>query len=385
LKELVVDNMVDLELREVTKYFDESFTLKPTSFHVPSGKIGSLLGPSGSGKTTLLRMIAGLQKVDSGEIFFDGMNVTNLPPEKREIGLVSQDGGLFPHMSVSKNIGFGLETKKIARDRKRIIIKEMIELVGLQDYEDHLPREISGGQRQRVALARSLAPDPKIILLDEPLSSLDAMLRVSLREEILRIQKETGKTMIVVSHDKSTILSLTDYIGVLNGGEMLQYGPVEEIMMKPVSTLVASFLERTNVVPSEIWLDKENKEKLTLITPLGKITFTSFGAWKAITSIMQANNKKTVQGEILLPPDALKQLDLKETKKEATQTLVFEGKVNFTNFQGVITQVNLTSEKIELAYLRALDFKLNPKKQASEERIKLVIKLEEIIPLNFEL
>ena len=115
--------MVDLELREVTKYFDESFTLEPTSFKVPSGKIGSLLGPSGSGKTTLLRMIAGLQKVDSGEIYFNGEDVTELPPEKREIGLVSQDGGLFPHMSVSKNIGFGLETRKIAKDRKRTIAK----------------------------------------------------------------------------------------------------------------------------------------------------------------------------------------------------------------------------------------------------------------------
>ncbi len=373
--------MVDLELKDVTKYFDESFTLKPTSFQVPSGKIGSLLGPSGSGKTTLLRIIAGLQKVDSGMIFFDNYDVTNLPPEKREIGLVSQDGGLFPHMSVSKNIGFGLETKKMARERKKTIVKEMIELVGLQGYENHLPREISGGQRQRVALARSLAPDPKLILLDEPLSSLDTMLKVTLREEILRIQKETGKTMIVVSHDKSTILSLTDYVGVLNNGEMLQFGAVEEVMMKPVSNLVTSFMERTNVVPSEIILEEE---RITLITVLGKISFTSFGAWKAITSIMQAKNKRMVQGEILLPPDALKQIKNEEMNEKAL-ALVFEGKVNFTNFQGVTTLVNVTSQKLELAYLKVLDFKLNPKKQVSEERVKLEIKLEEIIPLNFEI
>ncbi|MCG3217700.1 MAG: ABC transporter ATP-binding protein [Candidatus Heimdallarchaeota archaeon] len=374
--------MVDLELKDVTKYFDESFTLKPTSFQVPSGKIGSLLGPSGSGKTTLLRIIAGLQKVDSGMIFFDNYDVTDLPPEKREIGLVSQDGGLFPHMSVSKNIGFGLETKKMARERKKTIVKEMIELVGLQGYENHLPREISGGQRQRVALARSLAPDPKLILLDEPLSSLDTMLKVTLREEILRIQKETGKTMIVVSHDKSTILSLTDYVGVLNNGEMLQFGAVEEVMMKPVSNLVTSFMERTNVVPSEIILEEE---RITLITVLGKISFTSFGAWKAITSIMQAKNKRMVQGEILLPPDALKQIKNEEIMNEKALALVFEGKVNFTNFQGVTTLVNVTSQKLELAYLKVLDFKLNPKKQVSEERVKLEIKLEEIIPLNFEI
>ncbi|MHA1911212.1 MAG: ABC transporter ATP-binding protein [Candidatus Kariarchaeaceae archaeon] len=374
--------MVNLELKEVTKYFDESFTLKPTSFQVPTGKIGSLLGPSGSGKTTLLRIIAGLQKVDSGKIFFDGEDVTNLPPEKREIGLVSQDGGLFPHMSVSKNIGFGLETKKIAKGQKNAIVKEMIELVGLEGYEDHYPREISGGQRQRVALARSLAPDPKLILLDEPLSSLDAMLRVTLREEILRIQKETGKTMIVVSHDKSTILSLTDYIGVLNNGEMLQFGPVEEIMMKPVSTLVASFLERTNVIPSEIRLEEE---EITLLTPLGKTTFESFGAWKAITSIMNTKNIEIAQGEILLPPDALKQLNPKEAIDKKTGALVFEGKVNFTNFQGVTTLVNVTSAKLEIAYLRTLDFNLTPKKQVSEERIILKIELEEIVPIHFEI
>jgi iron(III) transport system ATP-binding protein len=235
-----------LELQGIRKRFGEHEVLKGVDLAVYPGEILALLGPSGCGKTTLLRVIAGLESPDEGRVLLEGQDITPLPPERRGIGFVFQDYALFPHLTALGNVAFGLKGKdRLERARRAL------ERVGMTLFQDRKPGELSGGQQQRVALARALAPGPRLVLLDEPFSSLDAGLRAATREEVRKVLKETGTTAILVTHDQEEALSFADRLGVMRGGGLLQVGTPEEVYLRPKTPFVAQFLGRTNLLPGE--------------------------------------------------------------------------------------------------------------------------------------
>ncbi|BAA30456.1 ABC transporter ATP-binding protein [Pyrococcus horikoshii] len=241
--------MVSIELRDIIKRFGE-FELK-VSLSVKDGELLTLLGPSGCGKTTTLRIIAGLEKPDKGRVYFDGRDITDLPPYERNIGLVFQDYALFPHMTVFKNVAFGLEVRRVPRMEIEKRVREVLDLVGLRGFENRLPEELSGGQQQRVALARALVIEPDVLLLDEPLSNLDAKVREKLRGEIKRIVKELGITTIYVTHDQEEAMVLSDRIAVMNFGRIEQVGEPYDLYYNPKNEFVANFLGISNIVELE--------------------------------------------------------------------------------------------------------------------------------------
>ncbi len=242
-----------VSLKEITKSFGRVTVIPNLTLEIKKGEFFSLLGPSGCGKTTILRLIAGLEEPDRGNIII-GESVAAgecwLPPEKRKIGLVFQDYALFPHMTVFKNIAFGLTGR--GKNELKQKVRELLDMVGLPDEERRYPHELSGGQQQRVALARALAPSPEVLLLDEPFSNLDADLRIELRTETKRILEEKGTTSILVTHDREEAFSLSDRIGVLNGGKVEQTGTPHEIYHKPASRFVANFAGKADFIPGRI-------------------------------------------------------------------------------------------------------------------------------------
>jgi multiple sugar transport system ATP-binding protein len=238
---------MEIRLENLTKVFTdktgkETRAVDELSITIPSGKLVGLLGPSGCGKSTTLFMIAGLHKPSGGKIFFGKDDVTRLAPEKRGIGLVFQNYALYPHMTVRQNIMFPLENIDIKRSEALELVDEMAKLVGIQDQLDKKPAQLSGGQQQRVAIARALVKKPRVLLLDEPLSNLDARLRLQTREEIKRIQRETGITTIFVTHDQEEAMSISDQMVVLDYGVMQQMEEPQVMYNKPKNLFVAKFL-----------------------------------------------------------------------------------------------------------------------------------------------
>ncbi len=242
--------MVSVELRNVEKCW-EGFHLMIDELRVRDGEFMTLLGPSGCGKTTTLRIIAGLEKPDSGRVFFGDRDVTELKPYERNIGIVFQDYALFPHMTVFKNVAFGLEMRKLSREEIERRVREALELVGLSGLENRYPEQLSGGQQQRVALARALVIEPEVLLLDEPLSNLDAKIRERLRGEIRRIQRELGITVIYVTHDQEEAMAISDRIAVMNVGRIEQVGKPLELYYHPKTEFVATFIGTGNIVELE--------------------------------------------------------------------------------------------------------------------------------------
>lgn len=236
------------------KSFDKQPIVCDVSFTVETGQILALLGPSGCGKTTTLRMIAGFEKLDSGRIEIDGDLVTDgkrhLPPEKRRAGIVFQDYAIFPHLSVAENVGFGLPR----RERKERT-EEMLSFVGLTGLGERMPHELSGGQQQRVALARALAPNPAVLLLDEPFSNLDAALREEMRYEVRRLLKKSGTTAVFVTHDQEEALFMGDEVAVMRAGKIEQLGTPEHIFHQPQTRFVAEFLGNTDFVTGTVTED----------------------------------------------------------------------------------------------------------------------------------
>lgn len=238
-----------LQLKNLTKLFDKENGVKNFNLDVKEGEFITILGPSGCGKTTTLNLLGGFLKPDSGEILLDRGNITNLPPEKRPISTVFQSYALFPHMNVIENVAYGIRFYRKEKKRKAMeIAKEYIDIVGLAGYENSRVGNLSGGQQQRVALARSMATNPKILLLDEPLSNLDASLRVRMREELKELQRRFKITMIFVTHDQSEALCLSDKIVVMDKGNIVQVGTSREVYFYPVSEYVASFVGKSNLL-----------------------------------------------------------------------------------------------------------------------------------------
>lgn len=253
--------LVDLTKEFVDRKKKVTVAVDGTTITIPSGKLIGLLGPSGCGKSTTLYMIAGLHKPTRGKIYFGEEDVTNVPPEKRGIGLVFQNYALYPHMTVRQNIMFPLINNKVPKMEALKISDQMARLVDLEKYMDRKPKELSGGQQQRVAIARALAKTPRVLLLDEPLSNLDARLRLQTREEIKRIQKETGITTIFVTHDQEEAMSISDEIVVMSMGVVQQIGAPQDVYDEPINMFVAKFLGnpainilKGNVVNGELFV-----------------------------------------------------------------------------------------------------------------------------------
>jgi putative spermidine/putrescine transport system ATP-binding protein len=235
-----------LELEDVTKYFGRVTAVDHISLSAEQGEFLTLLGPSGCGKTTILRMIAGFEMPNEGNILLDGDDITNRSASKRPMGMVFQSYALFPHMTAEQNIAFGMNIKKLPKDEIERRCAELLELVGLNDKGHSYAHQLSGGQQQRIALARALAIEPKVLLLDEPLSALDAKVRVSLRNEIRRIQQQLKMTAIYVTHDQEEALAISDRIAVMARGRVEQLGHPEEIYSNPRTVFAASFVGTSN-------------------------------------------------------------------------------------------------------------------------------------------
>ncbi len=261
-----------LEIKNVNKFYGKFHALKNINLSIEKGEFISFLGPSGCGKTTLLRTISGLEELDSGHIFLKEKDISNLHPSKRNFSIVFQSYALFPNMTVWENIAYGLENKKVPKEIIKNKVLEVLEMVGLAGISGKYPNEMSGGQQQRVALARAIALEPDVLLLDEPLSALDAKVREKLRNDIKMLQKKLNLTTIMVTHDQEEALSVSDKIMVMESGKVMQIGTPREIYEKPQSLFVADFIGKINYlndgssirpehikIVSEVNTESENK------------------------------------------------------------------------------------------------------------------------------
>ncbi|MCF2639699.1 ABC transporter ATP-binding protein [Fusobacterium varium] len=264
-----------LRIENLKKIFEENRGIEKIDFSIEKGELISLLGPSGCGKTTLLNIIGGFLKPDNGKIYLEDRDITDIPPEKRDISTVFQSYALFPHMNVLENIKYGLKYKKFTKKEQNELALEYLKIVGLDGYEKKSIQELSGGQQQRVALARALVLYPKILLLDEPFSNLDAKLKISMREELKELQKNLKISMIFVTHDQEEALSISDKVVVMNNGKIEQIGTPEEIYYSPINEYVANFIGKSNFIL------KDGVKKL--IRPENiKIEKNQKGSWKII-------------------------------------------------------------------------------------------------------
>lgn len=249
-----------VEFQGITKDYGSNRVLHDLDLDIAPGEFVSLLGPSGCGKTTALRVLSGLEQATSGTVLLGDRDVTAVPTNKRDIGMVFQSYSLFPHLNVTENTAFGLRRRGVAKKPAGDKARDALALVGLTDFAERYPHQLSGGQQQRVALARALVTEPRVLLLDEPLSALDAKVRVQLRDEIRRLQLRLGITTVFVTHDQEEALAVSDRIAVMNGGRIEQIGTPEDLYGRPASAFVASFVGLSSVVPGiasgdtvEVW------------------------------------------------------------------------------------------------------------------------------------
>ena len=243
---------VEVRLEGLSRHYGSVVALDRLDLTLEPGQLIALLGPSGCGKTTTLRLLAGLEDADAGRVIVGGRDMTHIPANKRDMGMVFQAYSLFPHMTVRQNVAFGLRLRRVSaaeRDQRAI---EMLELVGLAEHATRYPHQLSGGQQQRVALARALAIEPQVLLLDEPLSALDAKVRAQLRDEIRRIQLEVGITTLFVTHDQEEALAIADRVGVMRDGHLEQLAPPTEVYSRPATSFVAEFVGLSNRLAGEV-------------------------------------------------------------------------------------------------------------------------------------
>ncbi len=310
-----------LSITNAVKTFGSNTVVKGFDLSVEKGEFVSFLGPSGCGKTTVLRMIAGFERPTSGKITIDGRDVTDLAPNKRRIGMVFQAYALFPNLNVFGNIAFGLKIAGLGKAETEARVKEMLALIGLSHLEERYPYELSGGQQQRVALARALAPKPQVLLLDEPLSALDAKIRVSLREEIRAIQRQLGITTVFVTHDQEEAMSISDRIVVMNGGRADQIGTPSEIYNRPRTRFVAGFVGTLNVLKAQV--DRRNAQTVMV-------------GGKTV-QLPEAVATADAQGNLSLAlrPEALSLLP------SESRNVTFDGTVKSVSFMGSVIRIRM--------------------------------------------
>lgn len=243
---------VSIQVENVIKKFGETMVIDGLSMDIHPGELFTLLGPSGCGKTTLLRMVIGFNSIDGGSIKVNDKVINNIPVSKRKMGMVFQNYAIFPHMTVKQNIAFGLENKKYSKGEMERRIDEILKIVQIEDFKDRMPDQLSGGQQQRVALARAIVIHPEVLLMDEPLSNLDAKLRIEMRNAIKSIQQQVGITTIYVTHDQEEALAISDRIAVMNAGVIQQIGSPKEIYQRPVNIFVSKFIGTSNILKAKL-------------------------------------------------------------------------------------------------------------------------------------
>lgn len=240
-----------LSVVNIDKRFAEVRALVDVTLDIHEGEFFTLLGPSGCGKTTLLRIIAGLEMADTGSVLLGGQDISSLPATKRQVNTVFQSYALFPHLSIFENVAFGLRSRKVAQQDVESRVNRRLEMLGLEEMADRFPHQLSGGQQQRVALARALVNEPAVLLLDEPMSALDARLRAQVQVELRRLQRKLGQTFILVTHDQAEALVVSDRIAVMSQGRIIQYGSPKEVYEQPKNQFVAEFLGAANLIEGQ--------------------------------------------------------------------------------------------------------------------------------------
>ena len=261
-----------LSIINIDKRFAEVKALTDVTLDIHEGEFFTLLGPSGCGKTTLLRIIAGLELADTGQVLLGGRDITSLPATKRQVNTVFQSYALFPHLNIFENVAFGLRSRKVAQQDVESRVNRRLEMLGLEEMADRYPHQLSGGQQQRVALARALVNEPEVLLLDEPMSALDARLRAQVQVELRRLQRKLGQTFILVTHDQSEALVVSDRIAVMNQGRIIQFGTPKEVYEQPRNQFVAEFLGAANLIEG-------HRTNGGINTDIGFLHLSSSPAW----------------------------------------------------------------------------------------------------------
>jgi len=317
-----------IELRDVDKRFGEVVAVNRASLQISRGEYVVIVGPSGSGKTTLLLMLGGFERPSSGDIIIDGKLVNELPPAKRSTTTVFQDYGLFPHMTVFKNIEFGLKMRKVKKEERKTRVLDILNLVGLEGLHQRNPHELSGGQKQRVALARSLVVEPSILLLDEPLGALDAALRRQMQRELKRIQKQVGLTFIHVTHDQEEAMSIADKLIVINEGKIQDEGSPDQVYQQPQSLFSAKFMGDNNLITGKIAEAADDTVQIK----------TDFGTFRLLVNKKEQSLKGlTVGSEVTF---TLRPENIRVAKREDTgENLIHNAKVTKVLFQGSYIKV----------------------------------------------
>jgi iron(III) transport system ATP-binding protein len=343
--------MISISLQNITKRFGTTVALDDVSLKIESGEIFFLLGPSGCGKTTLLRHIAGFYTPDKGRILFGDDDVTNVPPHKRNTGMMFQSYALWPHMTVAKNVAFGLEERRVPRDETTQRVTEALRSVRMEAYAERKINQLSGGQQQRVALARALVVRPRCLLLDEPLSNLDAKLRLEMRTEIRRVCKEFGLTAIYVTHDQKEALSISDRMAIMDSGRIGQIGNALEIYRSPRNRLVADFIGEANFIEGTITASSNGDLRID----------TALGPFRGRTSDPAWNPGAGEKVQVCVRPESWRL----ETSAGSDNSI--KGRVGESIYLGEVAQYTFHSENGEANRTLKIN-EMNPRAVHSGER-----------------
>ena len=348
-----------VRLDSISKKFNDKFIIKNLSLDIYEGEFLTLLGPSGCGKTTILRMISGLEHVTSGKIYIDDVDVTEVDPTKREVNTIFQNFALFPHMTIWENISFGLKMKKTPKDEIEKRVRKVIKLVKLEGFEDRIPSQLSGGQQQRVAIARGIVMNPKVLLLDESLCSLDLKLKRKMQLELKRIQKKLGITFIYVTHDQDEALTMSDRIVIIDRGQIQQNDTPQNIYRNPKTTFVADFIGESNIIASRI--TKINSDTIEITTE-DNISFTIK---------REEQDKLDDKMNILIRPENIKisKNELKDSTKGIVKDIVYDGAIT----------------KLFIDTVSALDLKVNTSgniELKEDEEVYIKLDTDYIVPIR---
>ena len=319
----------DLKLESLTKTFGTLVAVNGVNLEIREGEFVCFLGPSGCGKTTILRMITGFETPTEGTVIYDGKVINDLMPQQRDFGIIFQSYALFPNMNVHENIAFGLKMRKVPKNPLRERVNEMLDLVGLYDWKENYPAQLSGGQQQRVALARALAPNPSVLLLDEPLSALDAKIRVRLRAVIKRLQQELGITMIYVTHDQEEALAIADRVVVMELGKIKQEGPPVEIYKFPKSSFVADFVGTSN-----FFKGKRDRDRV------------QFKDWEFLVPGIETMPAEEIY--LAIRPEKVEVMRPGETPKGSEKSNLTHGRIEVVTFLGAVVRLVISMDGEEI-------------------------------------
>ena len=355
---------VAVELTHVTKAFGTTLAVNDVSLEIENGEFFFLLGPSGCGKSTFLRIVAGFYKPDTGELRFDDTVMNDVPPHQRNTGMVFQNYALWPHMSVAENIEYGLTLRKLEKSERQEKITRALEMVQMEDFRDRAVNTLSGGQQQRIALARALVIEPSVLLLDEPISNLDAALRQQMRDEIKQIHDRTNITMFYVTHDQVDALSMADRMAIMQDGVIIQVGTPREVYKFPKNAFVASFVGETNFISGKV--EQASNGSVTIETPAGRLHST--------TVYHELTQGTPVQCSIR--PEALIIDNDQNGGNPAENTIT--AKVVAVNYLGRIEEYQLIAADISL---KAVHYNPSTETKKPGDTVQLAISADAVIPL----